>query len=233
MIEIDGILYDADDYYYPNKLEVEINLLDKNKKAEWMISPKELEKDNEISIRYVQDINGKNIDDQPLVIENAFKELRLYGVHIHGICIKNKMLNHLHGFNEHMKCFEITEFLIRCALLQPSVIVYHLPLYRIIDVPHSAFKISSHKIEGSKFMGESLFNLSSQYPEYSTSLRTSSQHSLLSYVVSLILLNNKQEAREYLTKNYPYDHGSKWWKIWLGSWLPVWLLQRLLYRDKT
>ena len=219
---------DADDYYYPNKLEEEMTLLWKGKMGEWMMSTCEYQIDNQLKFRSIQDINGNELKGQPLVFDNALNQLTIAGWPVNGLCIRKYLLERLGGFCEDMRCFEITELMIRCALLQPSVVIYPNPLYRVVDVPNSAFKEYYHRIDGSRQMGESLFNLSKNYPEFSNFLKVKSQKSLLSYVAMLILSGESKKARSYLTKKYPYSRNKRWLKIWIGSWIPKCLLQPLI-----
>jgi glycosyltransferase involved in cell wall biosynthesis len=223
---------DADDYYYPQKLETEMTLLWKEQKAEWMISAFEYESGNELRMRYVKDINGREIKGQPYVFNNALKQLTVAGWHINGLCIKKKLLEDVGGFNESMKCYEITELMIRCALKQPIVIIYPRTLYRVIDAPDSAFKMACDNIEGIRQIGESLYKLSNEYPEFAEHLTAKSRRALFSYVAMLILDGRNAEARRYLIKNFSYSRDRKWWKMWIGSWMPNWLLQQLMHIGK-
>lgn len=224
---------DADNYYYPQKLQVEMEQLWQKKNANWMISAFEYEKDDKIELRYIHDINNNEIKAQPLVFDNAINELQLSGMPSEGMCIKRDLLGPLSGFNEDMRCFENTEFIIRYALMQPRVVICPRPLYRVIDIPASAFKISSHRIEGERQMGESLYKLSENYSEYSNFLTSKSKRILINYAIALILINQKKEARRYLTNKFPFSRNIRWWKVWLGSWMPIWLLHGLFKHKKT
>ncbi|MGQ9608978.1 MAG: glycosyltransferase family 2 protein [bacterium] len=224
---------DADDYYYTQKLEIEMSLLWKEQKAEWMISAFEYESGNELRIRYVKDINSREIKGQPYIFNNALKQLTVAGWHVDGLCIRKKLLEDVGGFNENMRCYEITEFMIRCALKQPEVIIYPQPLYRVVDVSNSAFKMSPHRIEGERQKGESFYKLSKDYPQYSNQLIFKSQKALFSYVALLILFGKNSEARRYLINNFPYPRCKKWWKMLIGSYMPRWLIQRILSTNKS
>jgi len=215
---------DADDVYYPYKLKEEMTLLHKEKKAKWMISAFDRETDNKIAYHGVCDDHGNELKAQMLLVDNAFCELSIQGIHIDGLCIDRNLLMHLSGFNEDMRCFEITEFMIRCALEQPKVLVYSKPLYRVVDVPDSAFKVSSHRIDGMRQMGESLHRLSTLYSEYSDILSKRSKKNLLVHVAALIRERRKNEARKYLAEEFPYPRDKKWWKLWILSWTPNCLL---------
>ena len=215
---------DADDYYYPHKLKEEMTLLHKQKKAKWMISAFDREIDNRIEFNGIYDIHGNELNAQVLLVDNALCELSMQGIHIDGLCIDRHLLLHLGGFNEDMRCFEITELMIRCALEQPKVLVYSKSLYRVVDVPDSAFKVSSHRIDGMKQMLEVFYNLSLRYPEFSQILTKRSRQPILSLVTNLIHLDKKNEAREYLIHKYPYPRDKKWLKLWILSWIPKFLL---------
>ena len=223
---------DADDVYYPHKLEEEMALLHKGKKAKWMISAFDREIDNKIEFQGVNDINGNELHARVLLVNNALNELSMQGIHIDGLCIDKQLLLSLGGFNEKMRCFEIAEFMIRCALEQPRVLVYARPLYRVVDVPDSAFKVSRHRIDGMSQMGESLYGLSLRYPEFSQVLIPRSRNALLSHVTGLIHSDRKREARECLFHRFPYPRDKKWLKLWILSWIPNPLLD-LKYKKST
>ncbi len=216
---------DADDYYYPQKLEEEMVLLLKEQKAKWMISAFDLEKHNDITLHGFYDIDGNELETQILIVDNALCELSVKGIHINGLCIDRNLLVHLGGFNEEMRCFEITELMIRCALEQPEVLVYSKPLYRVIDVPDSAFKFSLHRIDGMRQMGEALYKLSLRYPEFSQLLTQKSRKSFVSHVTGLIHSDRKSEAKNCLIHKFPYPRDKEWLKLWASSWIPNSLLE--------
>ncbi|MCK4822126.1 glycosyltransferase family 2 protein, partial [bacterium] len=175
---------DADDVYYPHKLEEEMILLHKEKRAKWMISAFDREENNETTLHKFYDVDGNELDGQVLLVDNAPCQSSMRGIHIDGLCIDRHFLLNVGGFNEEMRCFEIAELMIRCALEQPKLLVYSKPLYRVLDVPDSAFKVSSHRIDGMKQMLEVLYNLSLRYPEYSQILSKRRRKSLLSHVTN-------------------------------------------------
>jgi glycosyltransferase involved in cell wall biosynthesis len=216
---------DADDYYYANKLEVEKTYLFEERKADWMMSAFEYEKNNSTRLRSIRDFQDKEVTGQPVVFDNAIIQLTMRGWHINGLCINKDLLVHLGGFRESMRCFEIADLLVRCALVQPRVLIYPFPLYLVLDVPKSAFKILPHRTEGSRQMGENLYELSTSYPELSHILTRRSKGHLYSYLSALIKSGKGSEARNYLTKNFPYSYNKRWLKMWVLSWLPQWLLQ--------
>jgi glycosyltransferase involved in cell wall biosynthesis len=224
---------DADDYYYPHKLETEMKYLWREQKAEWMVSAFEYESGNEIVHRFIKDCAANDITEEVLIFDNALNQLTVAGWHIDGLCIKKSLVEQIGGFNEDMRCYEITEFIIRCALKQPRILIYPHPLYHVVDVPVSTFKLLPHKIEGERQKGESLYKLSQNYPEFSDYLVFRSRKSLYSYVAMLILTGKGAEARNYLIHNFPYRHDRKWWKILIGSWVPKWLVQRILNTNKS
>ena len=223
---------DADDYYYPQKLEEEMILLNKEKRAKWMISAFDREENNEITLHKFYDIDGNELETQVLLVDNALCELSMKGIPIDGLCIDRHLLLHLGGFNEKMRCFEISELMIRCALEQPRLLVNSKPLYRVVDMPDSAFKVSRHRIEGMRQKGEGFYNLSLRYPEFSQILTRKSRTSLLSYVTNLIRLDRKSEARECLIHRFPYPRDKKWVKLWILSWTPNCLLD-LKLKDRS
>ncbi len=219
---------DADDSYYPFKLEKEMDLLWKGKRAEWMMSSYDYELNNVMSCHYIKDIHGNEIKEKTLVFDNALDQLTVAGWHVDGLFMKMDFFKRLNGFREDMRYGEITEFIIRCALMQPRVVICHIPLFHHIDVPESAAKVLSHRRDASRQMGEGFHILSKDYPEYSDYLTSRCRISLYSYVAELILLGKNTEARRYLLNKFPYGRDRKWWKMWFGSWMPNWLLNHLI-----
>ena len=223
---------DADDFYYPHKLGEEVRLLHIQKKAEWMLSPFDVVDDNVVKKDHrLRDIHGNKFESQ-VILNNAPNQLSVPGTHIGGLCIEKRLLEKLNGFNEKMRCFEISELITRCALKQPRVLVYPAPLFCIVKLPDSAFTVLPHRIEGLRQMGESLFNLSNHYPQFSETLILKSRQSLNSYIAQLIMSGKKTEAREYLRTRFPHSRDKKWWKLWIGSWRPDWLLRRRMSNKK-
>ena len=216
---------DADDYYYPKKIEHEITLLHKEKLAEWMVSAFEYETGNHVRTRYIRDIQGEEIKDQSLVFDNAPLQLTIEGWHVDGLCVKKSLLDGLGGFREGMRCFEIADLLIRCAVAQPQVLISPLPLFRVVDVPSSAFKIAWHRTEGIRQMGENLHALSTEHPELAHIFTLKSRKQLLSYVAVLIQGQRSSEARKYLTHKFPYSRDRRWWEMWILSLMPQWLVK--------
>ena len=215
---------DADDYYYPQKLQEELSLLYTRRKAEWMMSPGDTETNNEIMGHRLRDHYGRELPAEILVLENAPFQSSLI-VAADGLCIRKKLLERVGGFNEEMRCFEIAELVTRCSLVQPKVITYPFPLYCVVKLEDSAFAVSSHRIDGLRQLGESFLNLSKYYPQFSDWLTSKSRRNLHSYVVQLRRTGRKKEARRYLTDLFPYARDKEWWKQWLATWQPEWLFQ--------
>lgn len=216
---------DADDYYYPHKLKHEMALLQKENMAEWMVSAFEYETNNHVITRYIRDVQGKEINGEPLVFDNASLQLTVKGWHIDGLCMKKSLFDRLGGFREGMRCFEITDLLIRCAVVQPQLLISPLPLFRVVDVPGSAFKVAWHRTEGIRQMGENLHALSAEHPELAHIFTPKSRKQLLFYVAALIQGQRSGEARKYLTHTFPYSRDKRWWKIWILTWIPQWLIE--------
>lgn len=213
---------DADDIYYPNKLVTEVQFLLKENKADWMISAFHRESKGEKKYNGIFERNSDKEISKPSLYEDAFNKLRLGALHINGLCLNRNLLVNLGGFREDMHCFEITELIIRCALKQPVVFIYPLPLCCIVDVPDSAFKNSRNRLQGTRKMGETQFRLSKKYNESSELLKSKSKDNLFTYVLALIRMKRKAEARRYLINKYPFCPNKDWLKLFLLSTLPYW-----------
>ncbi len=70
---------DADDCYYPFKLEKEMDLLWNGKKAEWMMSAYDYLLNGETTRYYMKDINNTEIKDETLVFDDALNQLIVSG----------------------------------------------------------------------------------------------------------------------------------------------------------
>lgn len=212
---------DADDWYYPYKLEKEITLLRGKNGAEWMMSAFEYENNNEILPFRIRDVNGKEINDgEEIITHDALNELAIKGWHINGICMKKSLFHRIGGFCEILRYGEITEFQIRCALAKPKAIICLTPLYRVVHVPESASQDSKNIMESKMHMIEIYRHLSQQYPYHSNRLVESSRRSLYSYTKALIYNGRRAEARNMLSSYIPLSTDTKWWKIWIRSWIP-------------
>jgi glycosyltransferase involved in cell wall biosynthesis len=221
---------DADDHYYPQKLEKETGLLAGTSEADWMLSAKHYKINNEIRLQKICDINGKEISKSPIVIKDAVQQLSI-NWHINCLCIKRNLLSLLKGFRESMRCYEVTDFFYRCALIRPTVVIYPLPLSRQVDVPMSTFKDSDHRIEGLRRLGENLFNLSHEHPNYSSRLLAVSRDIMLNYSGKLILSGEKIKSRQFLVDHFTYKRNLKWWKMFFASWFPDSVI-KLIYADR-
>ena len=223
---------DADDYYYVDKLEQEVKYLHEQKLAEWMVSAYDYEWGEKVTFKSFRDIEGNVIKKgKPLVFDNAFLQLSLSGWAPHGLCARKELLIKVGGYREHMLWLEITDMNIRCALVEPKILIYPSPLFRVVYIQDSTSRITSHRIEGMRQMGECLFDLSKEYPLYSDILRYKSSEYFISYASEKILYGEKREARSVLNKEYPYKRDRRWWKMWIGSWMPKWLLKQLVSKE--
>ena len=217
---------DADDHYYPQKLEKETKLLAETSEVDWMLSAKHYEINNEVRLQKICDINGKEISKSSIIIKDAVQQLSI-NWHINSLCIKRSLLSLIKGFRESMRCYEVTDFYYRCALIRPMVVIYSLPLSRQVDVPMSTFKDSDHRIEGLRQLGENLFNLSNDHSNYSSRLLEVSRDIMLDYSGKLILSGEKIKSRQFLIEHFIYKKNLKWWKMFFASWLPDSIIKRI------
>ena len=215
---------DADDYYYPYKLKQEVEFLKIKKKAEWMVSTYDYIRKNQVRLRKFQGFKGYEPIEKPLVFDKVLNQLLVEGWHVNGLCISKALFFKLGGFCEDLRCFEIIDFFIRCALIQPKVFIYPFSLYRVVDTPNSAFKVTSHRTEGSRQLGKRLYHMSKKYDNYSYILRQKGKKRMFYYVAALIRSGNNKKAREYLSKKFPFLPDKRWLKLWLLSWLPKWII---------
>ena len=191
-----------------------------------MVSTKHHEMNNVVKLDKIYDVNGKEIQNPSIVIEDAILQLSV-NWHINSLCIKRDLLERIKGFRENMRCYEVTDFFYRCALIQPTVLICSLPLNRQIDVPMSTFKDADHRIEGLRLLSENLLKLSREHSHYSSRLVKVSRDMILDYSGKLILSGAKTKSRQFLTKQFEYKRNFKWWKMWFASWLPDIVIERI------
>ncbi len=210
---------DADDRYYPFKLEREIEFLWKENAAEWMMSAYDYLKDEITRRYYIKDINGAEIRGERRVFDDAFGQLKVAGWPSDGLFMKKTLFDCLSGFNESMRYGEITELILRCAAMQPKVGICGFPLYLHIDVPGSTAKVTK-KNEYPLQLGRTLNMLAQKYPKYGGYLISSGYANLISYCAFLILEGRGAEARRFLRKEFSLKRDVRWWKMWAASFLP-------------
>jgi hypothetical protein len=188
-----------------------------------MISAGDFETKNGIISGKFIELTNDEVSEEPRIYSDAIKQLRISNWPVDGLCIRKGVIQHLTGFREDMRCYEITEFILRCALVQPKIYVYPKPLYAVTKIAGSTSKIWAYRVEGLKSMGQSLLHLSDEYLDYSKHLRNLSKIALLNYIGSLILIGSKDKARKILLTGFPFKRNVKWLKFLLATVLPDWI----------
>lgn len=223
---------DADDCYYPFKLEHEMGLLWKGRKAEWMMSAYDYRLNGKTTRHYIKDINGTEINRETGVFEDALGELTVSGWPSDGLFMRKALFERLAGFDEGMRYGEITELILRCAVREPRVLICHLPLYLHIDVPGSTAKARLYKEKYFLRMGQSLYRLGKKHPRHAGLLMERSRANMAAYCASLILGGRRSEARRFLREEFPFGRDIGYWKLWAASRLPSELLAGLMKAAK-
>lgn len=223
---------DADDCYYPFKLEKEMDLLWNQQKAEWMMSAYDYQLNGVTTRYYMKDLKNNEIKQETMVFDDTLNQLIVSAWPSDGLFMKRTLFERLGGFCEDMRFGEITELIFRCALMQPRIVICHIPLYLHIDAPGSTAKVSSHRVGYARQMGEHLYDMAQNYPKYSKFLTQKGRDHMMSYAATQMLSGKSWEARRFLFEAYPYEHDMRWWKILAATWLPKRVLQRLLRSSK-
>ena len=222
---------DADDCYLPCKLETEVRSLCAENTARWMISAFEQDIAGSRLIKRIRDCDGSDIVGEPRVFHDAFAQLTVAGWHVDGLCLRRQVFEDVGGFDETMRCYEITDFAVRCSLSEPRVLVYPGILYRVIHVPNSAFQVYAHQREGLRQLGDSIWHLSRTHPEHSATLAARSRESFYSYAATLILAGHRRQARSFLRHTFPCPRDKRWWTFLAGSLLPSSVIRLALRRS--
>ncbi|WP_319405979.1 glycosyltransferase family 2 protein [uncultured Desulfosarcina sp.] len=216
---------DADDYYYEFKLEQNARLLLDHPDIDWLISAFDLKSGDDSNFRGFKNLAGAPINGEPIVINNALLDLDISGIHINGLCVKKDLIwSLLKGFREDIHCFEITDIMIRCALVRPRVIVDPTPLYSVVDVPNSAFKSSENKTYGSRRMSQLYIVLNNDFRRTVKHYENKGMGMCFSHVAGLIQSKKKDMAKQYLLHSFPYKKNGEWVKYFLRCLIPAWLL---------
>ena len=211
---------DADDYYFPDKIEREVNLLLSEKKADWLLSAFEVDTFGKIHSFKIRNEIGKEIDRKIKIIESGIRELTVTGIHIDGLCIKKELLNQLNGFDESMRCYEITDLILRCVLEFPKLVIIQKPLFCIVKTPNSAFTVISDKIDGQKKLGYKLMDLSKIYNIHKDYLRTLAKKTFINYSHWKLSQGEFSIVRKFLKNEFPFKHDFLWCKLLFYSYLP-------------
>ncbi|MDA8086130.1 MAG: glycosyltransferase family A protein [Nitrospiraceae bacterium] len=218
---------DADDCYYPFKLEKGIDLLWRDQKAEWMMSAYDYQLNGVTTRRYIKDVNDAEIKEDSAVFDDALSQLTVVGWPSDGLFMKKSLFERLGGFNEEIRYGEISEFILRCALEEPKVAICHVPLFLHIDVPGSTAKNPAFKTRCTGLRGRIMYGLAKNYPHYSNYLLHAARDYMTSYASTLILEGEGRKARRFLMEEYPFARDRKWFKLWAAGWLPQWFLGRM------
>jgi glycosyltransferase involved in cell wall biosynthesis len=83
---------------------------------------------------------------------------------------------------------------------------------------------------GGRDVNEHISNHLEALAQFSKDIIVISRGIFLNYIADLIFSGKSDEARKILNRNFQYAHFSRWWKLWLGSWMPQWLLKYLSSR---
>ena len=216
---------DADDWYYPNKLEEEINLLGEKQSPEWMVSAYDYQEGEKFEFRNFYWIDGNVMGGKPLYVDDALKNLKVQGWPADGLFITKKLFKRIGGFNKEMRYGEITEFMIRCALESPKMAVYPMPLYRVVKVSDSISARASIQEEGIRQFIDILYNLSKKYLNYKKEFLIIIEEALRAYIGMLIIGGKRKQASRYLSNICPLPKNNFSIKLYLLPYVPSKLLQ--------
>ena len=216
---------DADDWYYPNKLEEEINLLEEKKSPEWMVSAYDYQEGEKYVPRNFYRINGNAIEGKALYVDDALKNLKVQGWPADGLFIRKKLFTRIGGFNKEMRYSEITEFMIRCAVESPKIAVYPMPLYRVVKVSDSLSEKASIQEVGIRQFIDILYNLSKKYLNYRKEFLNIIEEVLRTYIGMLIIRGKRKQAIRYLNNICPLPKKNFSIKLYLLPYIPRKLLQ--------
>ncbi len=219
---------DADDYFYIDKIEHDVGLFNQYPAISWHVACFDHEINASISKIHIKDKNGNIITGTPKLFLDAVQQLQLSGWHINGVCIrKDIFFSKLKGFDENFRCYEITDFVYRCALEIPNVLISPYATSRVIDVPDSAFKITEDRIDGIGQLSKRFHILSIKYPAYAPILNILSFNYAKSYVYALIFSSRKLSAINFLLNQFPFKKNISWLKLLLLSCQPDYILSQL------
>ena len=205
---------DADDEYYPSKINREIKCLLTNKHVDWVVSPHyHVRPNGSTYLRYIKNQNGYPFVGE--IANDTLNQLEIRGTASSCFMLKRKAFFEIGGFNDNLHCFEITEFLVRLALARPIVAINRSPVVKIYDIEGSTFKNMEKKRESLEKLVIIWQNLwkSSENPY----IEMLAKNAILD--LAWIYLNRADYERAFklLTKQYHLKKNWKWLNMTIRS----------------
>jgi len=204
---------DADDELLTSKIAKQMSALLRHEDCGWAICGfQRIER------------NGARRDELPSLVgaapshgairrlDDAFRQMSHEGLHVDTLLLRAEVGKRLEGFRQEMRCFEITEYVVRLLLGVPRGLVLEEALVHVHDVPGSAFKDLRGRTEGFRQIAETYRSLALKYPEKAAELDRSAARSLLCHSESLVVEGKWTEALEFLRHGYAGPRGVAYWK---------------------
>lgn len=218
---------DADDEYLPHTLAREVATLQKHAQCGW-VSCGFRRRDREGAVRdETPSKDGAPVrSDAAILTDDAFGEFSHSGVPVDVLFLRTETYKTLGGFRSDMRCFEVTEFVVRLMLAYPRAAFLPDVLVQINDVPGSAFKDRENRIAGLRHMAESYAGLERLYPQRAAALRHETFKTLLAYAADLTIRKQRWAALRILVCEYGGPRRLAYWKEIFRTILPGPLARR-------
>jgi hypothetical protein len=81
---------------------------------------------------------------------------------------------------------------------------------------------------GGRDITENIYNQLGDYAKFSKDITVISRGIFFNYIRGLVFSGKGGEARKILNRNFQYSRFRRWWKLWLGSWMPQGLRKRFV-----
>lgn len=218
---------DADDEYLPHKVAKEVATLQGHEQCSWVSSGfRRRDRDGTVRAETPSKKSASICPDSVILVDDAFSQLSHSGVPVDVLFLRTAAYRVLRGFRSGMRCFEVTEFVVRLMLAYPRAAVLPDILVQINDVPGSAFKHRENQIAGLRHMAASYAELARLHPRWAAELRHEAFESSLGYAAGLTLARERCAALRFLLCRYSGPRHLAYWKEILRTILPGSLARR-------
>ena len=209
---------DADDEFLPDKLTHEIEALAAARDCDWALSGFRHAVRGRSAEERLPRFRGGVGPSRDITTE-AYRELESFGIHVDALLLRRASVESLR-FDPALRCFEVTEFVIRLFLEHPRGAVLRRALTVVHDVPDSAFKVREDRVAGLRNAAARYSELAERHPRHGIHLRQRARRALLAHSVGLAQLGQRRAALHFLASRVRPAPEAEYLKTWLRVLLP-------------
>ena len=213
---------DADDEYLPGKISRQVQALVDRPEPQWVVCAcRKLEQNGKLTTKPLRDPAGRPFTGPVHYLDNAFLDWPQRGTPIDSLFVRRNSLHKIGGFDQQMRCYEVTELLARLCLHLPKVALLPEVLVQVNQVSSSAYEHARNRLHGSRRLAESYLELAEQFPQCAPELYARARYQCLHHASILSGLGASAEARRFLYRSYPGPRNLSFWRYWLRTLLPT------------